>query len=176
MASPIPARIIQVLQDYLPAELNLIDTEEGNDFATPDISNGDYFQWERAEITSFPAFTMRLQQFDPIEARATEFGGRLHANYRAECMVHVTLGVSTANPLRLQQLCYRYMAGVYRVLLIAHNGLDTVADPVRWGTPTATTVVEPAGTVQLGPGQQQESGAIVRTVTVPVNVRRIEAR
>jgi hypothetical protein len=91
-------------------------------------------------------------------------------------MVHVTLGVSSPNPLRLQQMCFRYAAGLCRLLLIAHNGLDTLADPVRWGSPTATTVVETAGTVQLGPAQAQESGAIVRTVTVPVNVRRIEAR
>lgn len=175
MQTPIPARVIQTLQDYLPAELDLIDGEEG-DFTTPDIPNANYFDWDRRSPPAFPAFTMRLPLFDSIGVRPDTFGQRLDAGYLVECMAHVTLGASSPNPRRLQYLCYRYAAGLFRVLCVKYEGLQTIADPTRWGSPTVTTTVEPGGRVTLSPEPEQESGEVVRTVTVPIIVRRIEAR
>ena len=69
MASAIPARVIQVLQDRLPAELDLIDAEEADGITTGDVSNEDYFEFDRDMLHAdqFPAVTLNLREIDPIE-------------------------------------------------------------------------------------------------------------
>jgi hypothetical protein len=178
MMSGIPARVIQVLQDYLPAELDLIDTEEGDSVTTPDIDNADYHQWDRLTIAEYPACSLRTVSSTLVDIKPETFGRRIDAFHRVDVMFHATIAnavaASTADQsMVLQKLMHRYIAGAARVLCVMYEGLQTSADATRW----AETVIwtEPA---VYGPefDQTEDGGAIVRTATLPIAVRRREAR
>jgi hypothetical protein len=172
MASPLLARVTQVLQDRLPAELDLIDAEESA--TTPDIPNGQYYQWDRKFVPQYPAVTMEMPSIEPIvEARPDSFGRRLHAQYLVRVKVHAQSDNSQAdNALQLQKLIHRYVAGIFRVLCIMYNRLETIADPVAF-----VSIVNPGGAITLGPEIEQEDAVhIIRTGSVPVLIRQIEAR
>ncbi len=59
MMSGLPARIIQVLKDFLPAELDLIDAEEADGITTPDIPTAGYYQWDKKNIPEHLSFAIR---------------------------------------------------------------------------------------------------------------------
>jgi len=170
MASPIPARVIQVLQDYLPAELDLIDGEEGGD-ATPDIVV--FYQWDRQVLSTSeaPAITVELHGISPIDVKPDTFGRRLDAEYLMNVKVHVQRSQGSDDALRLQVLTHRYVAGIFRVLCVMKEGLETAADPTRFAE-SVTPGDEP---IDLGPDIDQ-TGTVVRTASVPIRIRRREPR
>ena len=175
MMSPLPARLIAVLQDYLPAELDLIDAEEG-DFVMPDIQNANYHEWDRKLLPAFPACTIRPVSSRPNANDVREIfpdlhGRRASVRNRLDVMFHVHSGQSDGNPLMLQDLLFRYVTAAMRVLCIMHWELGTVADPTAF-VKTTTWV----GEATYGPEAEQETGAIVRTGTLPLEVWTIEAR
>lgn len=169
MFSPIADRVNQVLQDFLTAELALIDAEEGG-LATPTIPSANYHEYLRLVVTAFPAIRTVVTGATPIETRADGFGQRLDAQYHVDVHVDATLDTAVDNELVLQRWVQRYTAGIFRVLTIFKDGLQTTADPVRFAE-----IVTPNGDVTIGPQAQQEVG-ITRGGVVPVNVRRREAR
>jgi hypothetical protein len=171
LMSPVPARVIQTLQDYLPDELNLIDTEEGASPATPDVPNGSYFTYPRALVTDFPAIRLRLGSSRIVDVRPDTFGQRVVAEHRVDVLVDVQLQDADGSALVLQQLVHRYMAGIFRVLCVYKEGLQTIADPTRWAELTLS-----AGDLNPGPEPAQAAGEMVRTGTVPIVVRRTEVR
>ena len=173
MASAIPARVIQVLQDRLPAELDLIDAEEADGITTGDVSNEDYFEFDRDMLHAdqFPAVTLNLREIDPIEVLPDLHGQRLDARYIVDVKIHVRRQIDVDDATRLQKLIHRYTAGIFRVLFVMYEKLQTIADPTQFAE-----IVTPAGSVNLGPEAAQGSGSFVRTATIPVSVRRREAR
>jgi len=75
LGSDIEARIIQVLSDYLPAELDLVDVQRGG-AATPDI--GTYLAGPRPAQHLFPAITVNVARYEPTEIRPVSMDtGRL---------------------------------------------------------------------------------------------------
>jgi hypothetical protein len=166
--SGLAARIIQVLKDYLPAELDLIDTEEGG-LTTPDIAANAYHEWDRKLVTAFPAVTMAIRRGRPLEVLPVNFGSRSHAIYEVDLFSHVLAGGSD-DGLRLQDLCFRYSTGMYRVLTILKTGLETAADPVR------RVQMVRSRSFDWGPTEEQATGTIVRTAVTGIDVEKLEAR
>jgi hypothetical protein len=75
-----------------------------------------------------------------------------------------TVGEST-NTMR--DLAERYMAGIVRVLLIRKDGLETALDPTRMGG-SCLGVKEDGDVTVID--EEQGSGAMVRSVRIPVAV------
>jgi hypothetical protein len=168
--SPIPARVVQVLQDFLPAELDLIDAEEGGD-PTPDIPNNNYFRYDRRPIPNYPALSMRVLSSRPVQVRQDTFGQRTVWEHRIDLLVHDLIADAGENALTLQQRLLRYTAALHRVLIVMKEGLQTSADPTRF-----VELVTAAGDMTYGPEEDQGQGELIRTATVPISVRRTEAR
>jgi hypothetical protein len=170
LMSPIPARVIQVLQDFLPAELDLIDAEEGGD-ATPDVPVTNYHRYDRRPITAFPAIALRCLPTHVVDVRWDTFGQRGVFEHRIDVLVHLQIADAGDNALTLQTWMHRYTDGIFRVLCVMKEGLQTSADPTRF-----VELVTPAGDIDYGPQEPQAQGEIVRTGIVPIRVRRTEAR
>jgi len=173
LMSGLPGRIVQVLRDFLPAELDLIDTEENDGITTPDIDSTDYHEWDRLVLSRFPACTLRLVSSSPIEIRPDTFGQRSDAEHRVDVMFHASLEESGTDPVTLQRILMRYVCGAMRVLAVMKYGLETTADPVAFAGVELVTWAEPA---TYGPEEEQEDGLVVRTATLPISIRRREAR
>lgn len=169
MMSGLPARVIQVLTDYLPAELDLIDAEEADGLTTPDIL--EWHAWDIPVITHYPAVSIRTASSDPVEVRTTLMGERIDAGHRIDVMFHAIHETAGGLPQDLQKLMHRYITGAVRVLCVTKEALQTIADPTRF-----VELVEWAEEATYGPEVAQESGAIVRTATLPINIRRRESR
>jgi hypothetical protein len=162
------ARIIQVVRDFLPAELNLVDSDNGG-LATPDIPNANMFEWNRPLINAFPALVLAFSSPQIIEMRGLLMGDRLHAIYPVDVRVHV-LGEGPDDAHRLQELSFRYVLALTRILTDQKHGLETALDPVRY-----VHLVRLRG-VFFGPDVNQDEGQITRTSAVMLDVERIEQR
>lgn len=176
MMSPLPARVIQVLKDFLPAEMTLIDAEEADGITTPTIAALDYFEWDQGTIRSFPACSLRLVSSRPhaedfTEIRPDSLGKRASVLHRMDVMFHVTKGDTSGDSLELQRLLTRYINGAMRVLCIMKYELPTTADPTAFVAWTKWV-----GEATYGPEEAQDEGAIVRTAILPVEIWTIEAR
>lgn len=176
MMSPVPARVLQVLQDRLSAELALIDTEESDGITTPSIPNANYFDSEMLLINQYPACTAKTISAIPIEVKPDTFGRRVDAWHRLELGFHATLAQANSSGRTLEKLMHRYIAGAVRVLAVMYDGLQTIADPTRWGTPNVTTILRWSQPATYGPASAQADGLIVRSAILPIDVRRIEVR
>lgn len=178
LACDLPGRICQVLDDYIATELTSIDTALADGITTPDIDTADFYQWDQQMIPEFPACVVRSISSTPMPTSGVYsdgFGQRVDALHRFEILFHATRDNANVagmdSPLGLQRLLMRYVAAGVRVLAIMYEGLQTIADPTR-----AVTLVQWAGPATYGPEQEQADGAIVRTATLPIDVRLIEAR
>jgi len=172
MPSGLPARVIQVLKDYLPAELDLIDIEEGSDFVTPDVAVDNYHEWDRHLFTKpYPAISMAVLRARVLEIQPVSFGSRIHAIYEIDVKAHVALDAGSDDALRLQQLAFRYATGIARVLAVQKNGLETAADPVIRDK-TYVRLRE----LRWGPEVNQREGQMTRTATVGIDIDKTESR
>lgn len=168
--SPLPARIIQVLQDYLETELGLIDTEESDGITTPVIADADYHAWDTHVIAETPACTIRTVSSLPVEVYPALHGSRIYTDNRIDVMFHATTNDTDGDTLTLQKLMHRYIAGGARVLAMKYERLQTSADPTDF-----VEVVEWREAATYGPESEQEDGSLVRTATLPLTVRQFEA-
>ena len=91
-------------------------------------------------------------------------------------LIHSTIEKAGSDPRVLQSMLHRYVSGVARVLVLTKWGLQTAADPVMFGGPAASTVVQWYDTATYGPQEEQEDGSVVRTAILPLSIERIEAR
>ena len=173
LMSGLPARVIQGLKDYLPAELDLIDAEEIDGITTPDIAAADYYEYDRKAIPEFPACTIRTVSSLPVEIKPDGFGRWADVFHRLDVMLHATLAqeATPSAPDQLQKLMHRYVAGAIRVLCVMKEALQTSADPTRF-----VTICEWVGEASYGPEEDQDEGVVVRTATLPIRIRRIEQR
>lgn len=170
LMAALPARIIQVLKDFLPAELDLLDASLADGIVTPDINaSRGYHEVEKRIIDFYPALTIRTMESEPIEVRPVQFGERIDARHHVELMVHVT--AQQGNALLLQKLIHRYATAIVRVLTIRKLNLETAADPTQYAE-----IVEWLQPMIYSPLAEQAEGAIVRTVTIPLSVRLREVR
>ena len=170
---PIPARIIQVLKDFLPAELDLIDADESQD-ATPDIGAGDYWEYLKPLVADFPAVRIDVVGMSPEETLVDSAGqlpGRLTGAYQFDIWADVQIDTAVQDALSLQKLVTTYSMGIFRVLCILKDGLQTTADDTRF----AHTVV-PGGDVRVVTHESPSEGNLVRSGVVPIIVTRIETR
>lgn len=172
LMSKLPARVIQVLQDYLPAELDLIDASLADGITTVDIANADYYDWDIPVIQEYPAVSLRPVSSTPTGKVYTALmGERIDAEHRIDVMFHVQLSDAAQEPSLMLKLLYRYIAGAARVLCVTKEALQTVADPTRYASMCAWV-----GDAEYGPSVEQEEGALVRTATLPISIRMFENR
>lgn len=171
LMSGLSERIVQVLRDWLPAELDLVDAEEADGITTPDIPNARYYEWDQPTIPNYPACTIRTVSSIPVEILPTLMGERVDAKHRLDILFHATYAQANQVPRDLQKILHRYIAGAVRVLCVTKEALQTSADSARF-----VELVEWSGEAVYGPEVGQESGAIVRTATLPITVRRRETR
>lgn len=179
LGSPILARVQQVLKDYHETELGLVDTDAADSFTSTPIpaDSNHYFDWDRQFLNEFPACTADLVQSIPVGVLASGMGSRVDGVHRVNLKFHALISnVEGGQPRDIQKLLHRYVCAAVRVLTIQHDGLDTIADPTRWGSPTVTTIATWSQAATYGPDEEQADGAIVRTATLPIDVRRIEPR
>jgi hypothetical protein len=169
MMGPLPDRVIQVLQDFLPEELDQVDIEMADGIVTPDIEERNYFNRDRRVIANYPALTIRIVASNPIEVRPKQFGSRVDAKHDLEVIVHVVASQGDAETL--QALMARYAAGIIRVLCIQRERLGTTLDPAAF-----VDIVEWLRPISYSPMPTQTEGAIVRSVTIPLSIRRREVR
>lgn len=176
LACAIPGRIATVLEDFLPAELDLIDTSMADGITTPDIVA--YHQWEQELRTELPACIVRAvstTQSEPMAVHPDGFGARVYAWHRFDVMFRVARADAGAagsdSALGVQQLLMRYVAGSLRVLCIMKPQLETSADPVAF-----CTQVRWAGSATYGPEPGEGDGSVSRTAILPIEVRLIENR
>lgn len=170
--SGVPARIVQVLTDFLPAELDLIDVEEVDGITTPDVAF--WYEWDNPAIPQYPAVSVRAVSSTPTMIHMDGFGRRSDAMHRVDVKFHATLAQETtpSAPDQLGRLMYRYITGAIRVLCVMHPTLDTIAEPTV--SVFAVNTIW-AGEATYGPEEEQD-GQIIRTATLPISVRRIEER
>lgn len=167
MMSGLPARIIAVLQDYLPTELDLIDAEEADGIVTPDIET--WIDWDQKNIPgTYPACSIRAVSSAPIQTLPVLMGQRIDAEHRVDVMFHAGITESD-DPSIIQKLMLRYISGAARVLCVQHEALDTVADPTR-----LVELVSWVNQATYGPEAEQQDGTLMRTATLPIAIRRIE--
>lgn len=164
-ATDVPTRVIQVLEDYLGAELDLVDAERGGE-ATPDIVN--FFGGPRPLLNVYPCITVDSKQDQEIDGRGISWDGigRSQRDLSVEVAAHIQTTGQDTN--RMRDLAERYFAAIVRILRHRHDGLETIADPVRFAT--SVTRPDPATFVD----EQQSSGAIVRSVRIPFRIQLIE--
>lgn len=172
MIQPVVDRVIQVLRDFLPAELDLIDAEEGQ-AATPDVANGNYWSYLRPVVIDFPAVRIEVKgttinEVDNLTGLLS--ARRIDAYHRIEVWIDAQAVTAEDDAGTLQRWMMTYSKAVFRVLCVAKPGLETALDPVLWATS-----VEPDGEIRIHAATDQE-GAIVRSAVVPIRVRRIENR
>ena len=167
LGSDISARIITVLEDYLPAELDLIDIQRGGS-ATANISA--YYAGSRPVVPIYPSITVDVQRWEITEARPVSLDtGRLGYDAHALVGVHVQTVGEDVN--RMRDLAERYMAGVVRVLVIRKDGLETALDNTRMsGSCEGVRMDGDAVVIDEGQG----SGAMIRSVKIPLVVWMIE--
>jgi len=173
--TPIPARVVQVLKNFLLAETTLIDAEENDAIVTPQIPAANYFDYDRKLLAEFPACTIRALSSSPVDVKPNLMGSRVDGRHRLNVMFHATIA-QARDGRTLEKLMQRWANGAARVLAILKDGLETSADPTRWGSPNVTTEVYWTEPITYGPESDQGDGTIVRTATLPINVRRIELR
>jgi len=167
LVNPIAARVVQVLTDFLPAELDLIDTAQADGITTPDIAR--FYQHETPVVVTFPSVRIRIAQSDPVEVFTTAMGNKAALDHQIVVIADATLDTGDDDRLKLERLAMRYAAGIFTVLVIKHDGLDTTADPVRWAQTT-----KPGGSISYGPEAVQQDGTKTRSATVPLAVMRSE--
>ena len=178
MTGGLGARVVQVLEDYLPAELDLIDTEESDGITTPDIATTDYHAWDIKKIPEYPACSLEYVTTRELEKSPyVSASRRVTDEHRIIVKFHVTKAVAARSgvsvPEDVQALIRRYVAGGRRVLCVVYNRLQTTGDPNPFA---GVEVVDFAGEATYGPEQDQADGAIAITGTLPITIRRRETR
>lgn len=166
----LPKRVIRVLKDYLPGELDLIDAEEADGIETPDIADDAYHERDPEFIVRYPACSIQETSSTPVEVLSKGMGERVDQQDRLDVMFHATIGHAN-DPVKVQRLLHRYISGAVRVLCVMKEALQTKSDSTR-----LVELVTWAGEATYGPEVEQETGAIVRSATLPISIRRREER
>lgn len=155
-------RITATLQTYLPAELDLIDTEMNDGIALDDVS--DYYEHEApaAGIPSTIAIVVNAVSTDPIDIKSTTNSpGVYHAEHRIVVMFHLK-DIYNEEPQTTKKRVLRYARAIERVLAIKYltadfGGAETLLRIYRIDSATYGT-------------EEQAEGQNVRTATIPFNV------
>ena len=135
------ARMITILQTYLPAELDLIDAEEADGITMDDVANAEYYQGEVDDqhTPEYPAIVVDARSSIPISITSTTHSpGTDQSDH--EIVVSVLMN-NSANESKatLKKRILRYARGVVRVLAIKYPTLEnTVVYVKRVGAGAAT--------------------------------------
>lgn len=168
MFEGLTARIVQVLQDYLVTELANVDTDAGGAATPPPL---DYFEWDRPSIVRYPAIALVPGRSKTYEVKSKSFGDRLHADYNIDLKAQLAIDTASDDAMTLQRWAFRYGVAMVRILCDQKDGLETIADPVRY-----VSRVKLRDEVDWGVPSTQKTGQQTRTVVVPIAIERIESR
>jgi hypothetical protein len=159
-------RITATLQAYLPAELNIIDGEM-NDGVTLDDPVAYYeCEMDLGYIPEYPAIVTDVKATLPLDIKST-----LVSPGVADELHSITVSAHLRNngnedPAVMKKRILRYSRAIVRVLAMKYPtlpnaGIETVVSVKREGE--ATYIM-----------QEQTTGLLVRTATVPFSVRTYE--
>lgn len=165
-AEYVEARIIAVLQAFLPTELTTIYvTEMSSDMgAAPAIV--EYFSYEPTEIPQGPSITVNVASTGaPMIKSTTNSPGVYHAFHETEVGIHVK---DTGNEgiAALKKHMQRIVRGVERVLAIKYPTLPS------GGVETVVSIKRDGDLSYLAAGQ--EPGQYVRSGRIPFTVETYE--
>lgn len=173
MMSPLPGRVVQVLKDFLYAETQLIDAEENDGIATPQIVDANFYDYDLLLIPAYPACSIESVSSVPLVVQPRTTGQRVDVLHRMNVKFHAS--VRQGGSLRtMEKLIQRWVNGAMRVLAVLKDGLETSADPTRFGSPLALTATRWRDAASYGPQTQQGDGSIMRTGILPIEIKRTE--
>lgn len=159
-------RIVATLQSYLPAELDLIETEMSDGVTLDDVA--DYYEHEAPAslVPSALCIVVNAESTEPIEIRSTtNTPGVYDADHRVVVRFELK-DTYNEEPQVTKRRVLRYARAIERVLAIKYptlpnGGVETV---------TRTYRIDPATYGR----EDQGEGQFVRTATIPFNVRNYE--
>lgn len=159
------SRIIATLQSYLPAELDLIDTEMGDGLTLSDVDNAAYLEYETesAAVEHVRSIIVTVEGSDPIAIDSTLVSpGRVHQEHAVTVHFH-SKDVENEAPHLTKRRVMRYARAIERVLAVKYptlpsSGVETVVGTFRDGTMT----------YRLDP--EQGDGQFVRSAVIPFRV------
>lgn len=125
------ARMVTILQTYLPAELDLIDAEEADGITMDDVANAEYYQGEVDDqhTPEYPAIVVDVRASNPIAITTTTHSpGTDQSDH--EIVVSVLMN-NSANESKaiLKKRILRYARAIVRVLAIKYATLPDGAAP-----------------------------------------------
>ena len=162
------ARVIAVLQASLPAELDLIDAEEGDGITLTDVDNAAYFDYEdqRVLVEHALAIVVNHTATSPIDLMSDTNSPGVYDAFH-DIVVSVSMkDTGNERPSTMKKRVERYARGIERVLAIKNptlpsGGVETVVFVTR---------EEDSTFIQA----EQEEGGYVRTATIPFRIRTRE--
>lgn len=159
-------RITATLQTYLPAELDLIETEmvADNPLTLADVEAAAYFEYEhQSSLVPFDlSITVNVVSTDPMDIKSTlNSPGVYHAQHRIIVSVHKK-DTGNEEPQTMKKRVLRYARGIERVLAIKY--------PTLTATVVSTQRVDEATYV----AEDQGEGQFTRTATIPFLVTTYE--
>jgi hypothetical protein len=168
-AEYVEARIIAVLQAFLPTELTTIYvTEMGSDLgAAPSIPAANYYAYElEGDIPEGPSITVNVVSTSDLAIKSiTNSPGLYHALHTVEVGVHVK-DSENEGIASLKKHMQRIVRGVERVLAIRYFGLENA------GVRTVVSVKREGDLQYLAAGQAP--GQYVRSGKIPFTVETYE--
>lgn len=147
-------RIVAILQDSLPAELDLIDAERADGISLEDVPNGAYYKYANQVplVENSRAILVTPQATQPLslDSGINQAGqSRYMALHRADVEVHLK-DVNLEEPQTTQSRLLRYALAIERVLMMKNYTLgNTVTACYREGD-AAYTPVKQSGDDQAG--------------------------
>lgn len=168
-AEYVVARVVSILQTYLPTELDLIDAEEGDSITMDDVANAQYYQGELDDQHSpeYPAIIVDALSSTPIAILTTTHSpGSEQADHEIVVSVLMT-NSNNESKADLKKRILRYARGISRVLSIKYPTLPS------GGAPTVVSVK------RVGAGEtlyqaENENSVYLRTATIPFVVQTYE--
>lgn len=174
MAVPVAARIVQVLIDNLFTRTTALDAALADGITTPEIVADHYYDYDANPIDKYPSVSIQTLDSEPIAVQQASSGQRIDAAHHLRVKFHARMVEAQAEARRLEKIMMRYVCAAADILAVMKDGLETVADPTRWGSPNAKTSTFWAERASYGPEEGQGTGFIVRTAVLPIDVRRTE--
>lgn len=174
MAVPVAARVVQVLIDNLYTRTQALDAALADGITTPEIVAQNYYDYDANPIEKYPSVSIETVGSTPIAVQQASSGQRIDAAHHLRVKFHARMTEAAAEARRLEKIMMRYVCAAADILAVMKDGLEAVADPVRWGSPNAKTSVFWPERATYGPEAEQGNGMIVRTAVLPIDVRRTE--
>lgn len=159
------SQVIATLQAYLPAELNLIDTEMADGLTLDDVDNAAYYEVENDAtlVEQVRSILVIVEGSDPLSIDTLLHSpGRVHQEHTIVVTFNLK-DVGNEEPHLTKRRVLRYARAIERVLAVKYptlpsGGVETVVRTYRADTMT----------YRLNP--EQGEGQNVRSAVIPFKV------